>query len=410
MKRFMLLLWFSLLGLFIMGCTSTIFGYRGPYFNGLYLSKALPYAANIPLSTPLSWKNRLASALEVDPFIEDPVVEAFRGQPEYLVIDITQPEEVEDQYVISSITIQYPDGSKIKWTSATTEPGGNRKWYSNPSNTKFYIPYTTPFAPQIEGYKYQVTAIQYLDGATNKDVRFQTESRDYVTLMVVNRAPYLDATMEYSGGCLGLYLYNITNLDSVTMSNLLINNELIEEGDLTFTPRILKTFTTCPVLSTDGWLKLGFSYPDGIGGVRIAEFVIVDTSFMEIRIHTGEDLMMLPKDFMGRVTLMANITIPESFEPFRSGLFGLDSISGNETITIEGDAPTFLLWQSRPQDNFQSEYYMFRMRLMLRIGGANKPIVFENNNVSPAFIYSSLAQIDLVLIRVSRVTFDELYM
>jgi hypothetical protein len=424
MKPFGLLLGVLLLGIVMFGCsfspdstdntiqvtTTTEEVYQGPYFKGLYLSKGLPLILSTPVHMPLGLKSQMDTTVEMNPYNEDSVMESFRGQLEYLVIDITQPQEVEDQYVISSITIQYPNGSKIKWTSATTEPNGTRKWYSNSSNTKFYIPYTTPNTPQLEGYVYQVTAIQYLDGTMNKDVRFEEQARDFVTLKVINKAPSIDGFLILGGSCPVLDTRVFSNVDSVPITSMFVNNVLVQEGNLTFQQESAITIPSCPLLSTDGWFKLGLSYDDGIGGTRLAEYLITTMVVTEIRIHTGADLMLIPKNFQGILTLMANITLPADFEPFRSGIFGIDSITGNETITIEGDAATFTLWQSRMEDHFLTEYFGFKIRLLLRIGGTNKPIVFENNNVSPAFLFSTLENQLLVLIHVDRKTLNEVGM
>lgn len=333
---------------------STEADYEGPYFIGISATDYIP-EENIDLNSTSNQESRLLSFRQY--FNHKQSILAFDSSPsnyyttklakEYLVIEIEQPPEVEDQYVISSITITYPSGTKIKWTNSTTEPGGTRKWYSNFSNTLFYIPFTAPSDIETAGYIYQVSAIQYIDGVINEDVRFSPEAIDYINVFVEKKAINTQGEMmaEYWPDENKIVLHNFYNDDGAIVKEVYINDVLQFSGDTLFESGDRIDIVNPYVSFSDYFVTVTVIFDNGLGILRSVTGLAIKVGtypapYYYLPISNLEQLNKIPRDYTASISLVDNITLPSDFEPFTG--YQLTIAGNGRTLTVPEEAT---LWE-----------------------------------------------------------------
>lgn len=320
---------------------------------------------------------------------------------EYLVVEIQQPEAVQDQYVISSITLSYPGGTQIKWTNSTTEPGGTRQWYSNYSNTLFYIPFTAPSSIHTSGYTYQVLAIQYIDGVLNKDVRFASEAVDQINVFVEKSHITAQGSMmaEYWPDEEKIVLHSFSNTDNAVVTEVYINDVLqfcedtvFQSGDTIY---IVNPFTSF----ADHFVTVTVVYDNGLGIMRsVTGLAITVGSYPDpyyyLPIYTIEQLNKIPRDYIAQITLSANITLPSDFEPFTGYTFNI--VGNGRTLNVPEEV-TFWEYDGDP-------YYleMFEQgSINMRNCTINGKIRLANYTLEPYILFTHAGIEHFTLINIS---------
>jgi hypothetical protein len=324
--------------------------YKGPYFLGIEATNWIP-SENLELNYKsddykpfsLSFRSTYSTAKLSLILMDDvPIYYTTKSAKNYLVISIQQPEAVEDQYVISSITIEYPSGTKIKWTNSTTEPGGDRKWYSNFSNTLFYIPFTAPADIKQSGYNYKVTAIQYINGIVNEDVRFAEHALDTL-LVYVEKSPIHaqgQPIAEYYPNDNKITLHSYYNLDQAIIKEIYVNDVLQVSGDLNLESGDDILLVNQYISFSDYFVQVRIIYDNGLGILRTCEAIAVvvgtyPAPYYFLPIFNYNQLSKIPKDYIATLNIVDNITIPDDFIPFHGYQF---SLNGNGfTLTVPED-------------------------------------------------------------------------
>lgn len=389
--------------------TITSNDYSGPYFLGIEATNWIPeddndldYKADdfkpISLSYRSSLKNSKTSLALTG---STPVYYTTKNAKDYLVISILQPEAVEDQYVISSITIEYPSGTKIKWTNSTTEPNGSRKWYSNFSNTLFYIPFTSPSTIEQEGYNYTVTAIQYINGIVNEDVRFAEDAKDSLLVYVEKSAITAQGApiAEYYPEQNKIKLSSYYNIDQAIIKEIYINDVLQASGDLVLDNgdeiAIVNQFTSF----ANHFVQVRIVYDNGLGILRACESIaIIFGTYPEpyyfLPIYNLEQLNKIPRDFTSTLTLVDNITLPSDFIPFHG--YQLSIHGSNRTLTVPND---LVFWEYYGDPEYLNVFDEIGLDMRnLSIEGRIK-LVNHTNQIYNLYSHESIDHFNLTNIR-----------
>ncbi len=386
--------------------TTTVDAYEGPYFLSVNATDFIPndnqmlYSHN-QTAKPIEIKEKFitnSTSSIIDYSDEKAIYYTTKQKKNYLVIEIEQPFNVEDQYVISSITIQYPSGSKIKWTNSTTEPGGNRKWYSNYSNTLFYIPFTSPNTIEQTGYDYKVTAIQYINGILNEDVRFAEECLDTIRVYVEKDHIHSggEPVGEYFPDTNTIVLTSFYDFDNAIVHEIYVNDVLQMTGDFDLESGDIITISNPIVSFASHFVSITIIYDNGLGILKSFYGIALQLGLEQspsyyFPIYNSVQFNKIPKDYIARIDLVASITLTEAFIPFSNYQINIDG--HGRTLTVPTD---LVLWEYYDHNDYMGEFDSFAINIRdLTISGKVK-LINGTDEIYNLFTHAPISAFTLV--------------
>jgi len=204
--------------------------YIGPRFSGVSLDMSQEAQNAFGLSSKQKDKSILLSSTTSSLKENAPSVIAglnivFRESREYLVLNITNPEDVEGEYVFVSVTV-----SSNKWSSDIkfNNSKDDHRIVQSTDGSKIYLQIIIERGIG-EQEIYTIKAIQYIDGDKIKDVRFETDAEDTLILTVGARGarPGNHISIDLENKTLNL---SLINEDRTKILGLYINNQQINDA------------------------------------------------------------------------------------------------------------------------------------------------------------------------------------
>jgi hypothetical protein len=312
---------------------------------------------------------------------EIPIYITTINSQEWLVIYLDQPAEIIDQYVIQSVTINYPNNTQRKWQNSSTEFSDpmSRKMSITPDGTKIYIPITT--SDYLGDYIYTVEAVEYMYNQENYLAVKNTDTIDSVIMRV-------GVGIEITHDLLDCLSYNallhtlVYDTESENYNNLYSNNLIYDEvyinGVLVGEHIPITNNFSIPeevYNITDNWVTLEVRFNTGDNELSILKFFIKENDSRTVNIHNYEQFNMIPREtqlFM-YIILFNDIIIPAEFEPLHINNLVISSNNNSKLIFLEENI-TF--WE------FTSEDYLNVKELLPDASEINISIYVEIDTIS----------------------------
>lgn len=309
-------------------------------------------------------------------FIEEVYV-TFVGNVEYFVIDIIQPENVEDFHIIDTVTVSsnvWGHHEKFIRGSGFARSELRQRHNHDTGITSVYIPIfiDQDHKDRSNMAEFEIRAIQYIDGDRIRDVRFSPEADRVFHLNISNKDIQLinyhfDVFNHYSFNGLSIdensVVFEVVNPDDAAILDVYINDQLISDiGN-----RINVLISTFLMHDTDGnpmdvdvyritidleeihidtpdWIKIKIIY-DRLDSIALKDEIIIFVTAYSAKlkqspglvIEKESDLRIATTDYISHLILnfKDNFTFPDNFIFENTSSVSLSSFTFDENeITL----------------------------------------------------------------------------
>lgn len=250
-----------------------VVNYQGPIFNKVtiaYGNELLDvqtlFGVNAK-SQKLSNSNKenMISTVETEQKVVNNRVITYIGSVEYFILEIDQPENVADYYIIDSVTIRGSNWTNdIKYIRGSGFQDNELKQRHEDGVTKVYIRLGEINEEHREELDYEVISVQYIDGESIKDVRYSDTAVKSVMLMAISQNRISTDRVTFSNSISGNNIsFKVSNPDGITVDKILLNQQVIFEGDHPYKNMDGDVTLTIPELDlsdNDNWARISLIY------------------------------------------------------------------------------------------------------------------------------------------------------
>jgi hypothetical protein len=284
--------------------------YTGPLFSSIELALENYIEADnlFKTGTNVSGNKLLSNEKEYPGIIINDNYVTFIGNTEYFILEILQPEEVADFYIVESVTLR----SNL-WTTDKKFIRGSGFLHNSllqqheEDVTKVYLPIILT-KKETDYVNFTVIAVQYIDSTEIKDMRFSSKASTEVDFYIGNRdLAFLDVGLlrelgqpfkdemkvtlsidQYDGQDLKIYIYDILYPEiKYAISGKQLTIDLPTDMELKY-----------------HWIKIHIEYEMALEIIEEKTFYVFESNDWNIEVGDLETLILVSTGNTGTINLI----------------------------------------------------------------------------------------------------------